>query len=392
MRHERVTLTVDGRELDGWTEYEVASDMFSPASGFAFAVAAGRSSTAERERLRDLVSPGASVTLQVRGFDGASSRQLSGIIDKRKTSTTRQHGTVYHVTGRDVGAFLADSDAPLDLLSQAESTAFLDVVRAAVDPWGLEVTADAAAARDVLTGREITRTRRRLERDRERSASGPRAQRNHANGIAPEEIPALRIAQAKPKPGQTVWDFLSAHAARLRLMLWISPDGRVVVGSPDYGQASSYGLVRKYDGTGNVLEGDAEDSADGLYSHIEVYGRTGGGDAYRSRLRAFAVSPSLPFTRRLVIHDQSIRTQADADARAARELMASELSGRVLSYSVEGHGQAGLLYAIDTIADVIDEPAGIRGRYYVIGRSFRRDRSQGTSTNLTLIPEGAIQL
>lgn len=396
-RFQKATLTVGGTQLSNWTEYEVTSDLTTPADAFAFSVAVGGPHNAERteyrNRLRELLAPGQRVSIHVRDDEGVRAPQLAGVIDSLKITAGRGDGTIYAVHGRDLAAYLVDSDAPLDLLTQAESTRFLDVVVAALDPWNLDYTIDAGAQRDILTGRDHRHPAERLSRDRARAQSGARAARGHANGLAPSDIETLTLRQAKPQPGQSVWEYLSAHAARLHLMLWMGPGGDLVVGAPNYDQAPSYRFTRRYDGGGNVLDGGpvVRDSGS-LYSEIEVYGRAHNGDAARSPIRGTAFSPTLPHARRLVVHDQSIRTTEEAEAHARRLLSEAELGGLTISYATEGHGQDGLIYAPDTTADVDDEPGGVSERMYMVGRTLRQSRDLGTTAEVRLIPRGAIQL
>lgn len=50
------------------------------------------------------------------------------------------------------------------------------------------------------------------------------------------------------------------------------------------------------------------------------------------------------------------------------------------------------LYAVDTMARVVDEWAGIDEAMYVTGRTFMRSRDAGTSTTVRLARRGSIVL
>jgi prophage tail gpP-like protein len=59
---------------------------------------------------------------------------------------------------------------------------------------------------------------------------------------------------------------------------------------------------------------------------------------------------------------------------------------------MRGHSDSGLFYAPDTIAQIDDEVCGIHGAYYVTARTFARSARQGPTTELKLVPKGAIVL
>jgi prophage tail gpP-like protein len=64
--------------------------------------------------------------------------------------------------------------------------------------------------------------------------------------------------------------------------------------------------------------------------------------------------------------------------------------GNSLAYKVQGHSQDGVNWRINRIALVTDDILGISDRYLVSGRTFRRDRNEGTTTRLRLSPLGLV--
>jgi prophage tail gpP-like protein len=67
-----------------------------------------------------------------------------------------------------------------------------------------------------------------------------------------------------------------------------------------------------------------------------------------------------------------------------------------VTYTLEGHGQrlndgTFVPYAVDSIVRVIDEPGGLNALLWVIGRTFEKSRSGGTTTRLELIIPGSLQ-
>lgn len=433
-RSDFVFLEVEGQRLDIWTSYKVESDLLTPSDAFSFevGVGGGLGSDADRARrfgeLRDLLAPGARVKLyvgdDVTGRTRSRYVQLSGRIVEREVDVDRQGGTTLRVSGYDDAWPLVQSHVPVSLVREA-GTSFIALVRAAVEPWEIPVITDTNAARDILTGRagltseqellvEQARAqgispalmRRSLVR-RAAAAQKPldeylnttasdRARSRSSSGQAPSDIERLTLRDARPRPGETVWEYLDRHARRLGVLMWMSPRGQLVLGSPHYGQAPLYGFVRRFvnraDDPNTVLGGDVRDTLADRVSRVTVYGRTHGHDVERARCRATATDDSVPLAIEQVIHDNDARTEAEANRRAKRALAESQARARTIEYTVPDHGMGRYLYAVDTMARVVDEWAGIDEAMYVTGRTFTRSREGGTTTTVRLARRGSIVL
>ena len=426
-----IALEVGGERLDVWTRYEVDTDLLQPADGFHLEVEVGaglaRISQDRFRRYREQLSPGSLVRLYV-GDDITGRRrerylQLTGRIDELNIDQSRARGTTLRVSGRDHGAYLVDSCVPVGLIRD-EGTAFLDLVRAAVAPWNLEVISDGTASRDILTGRHVLTARERLELEEARAqginpaaftrmlrrraerqgrpldevagvTADPQARARTSNGLLSSDVQRLTHRRAAPRAGETVWDFLDRHARRLGLMMWMDPRGRLIVSAPRYDQQPLYRFVRRWQNRGDdpntILEGGRRKDGSALFSEVTVFGRARGGDVTRTSIRG-TVTGDLPYQRRLVVHDNSVRDSSEAERRARRELRRRLADSDILQYELPDHGLGRYLYAIDTTAAVEDEVSGVSDVWYVTRRTFRRDRENGTSTAVRLAPRGAIQL
>ena len=430
-------LVVAERGIEMWTEYSIRSSLMTAADSFSMSFRPGRvgdgtTGLQRLQELRDVVAPGADVQLYIGDKDVRGNRradlQLTGVIDERTIDGSRSSGPQITVKGRDLAAHPADSSVPMTLLKEA-GTNFLDVVRAALTPWGIAVLADPTASRDILTGK---RASQQLDdtvadealgagippslytRDVARRAeltgkpvdevagvdpSSPTAQRAReraSNKLTPGDVERLTTRQAKPRAGETVWAFLERHAHRLGLMMWMAPDGKLVVGSPNYTQPPLYRLIRRFvnrpEDPNTILSGGATENAADRYSEVKVYGRKRGKDVERSQFVAVETDDEVPYVRRLVIHDNSVTSEDEAARRAKRELHRAKANGTQLQYSVPYHGQGAFRWAIDAQAFVDDEWSGIRGTFYITDRRFTRDRSRGPMTSVQLVPSGAILL
>ena len=385
----------------------------------------------------------------------AQALQLTGIVDDRTIDVTPDGGSVLEIEGRDLARHLVDSSVPIDLFrvssetrrrmllvqneaagSEARALAeristqadtgigvgvwspsqfvfevdsaampgrpytittgptLAQLARLVCDPWRIPVVCDQSAARDVLTGRP----RRGSRRGDDRRAIDPSS---YAAGLAPNDVKTIKPDEARPSPGETCWEYLDRHAKRLGVLLWMAPTGELVLGSPQYGQAPRARIVRRLrsdpSDPNNVIRGEVRESLGDRYSKVTVYGRSGR-DPAKSKIVATAIDSDWPgdFETPLVVHDRAIREQAEADRRALRELAKHKRTARTIKYDVSGHscamGRERFVFAIDTVIEVLDEVAGISGRYYCTKRTLARDRERGTTATLVLVEPGSIVL
>lgn len=433
MRSDFVFLEVEDQRLDVWTSYKVESDLLTPADAFSFELGVGGiASDAGRRRrfdeLRELVAPGARVKLyvgdDVTGRTRARYLQLSGRITEREVDADRGEGTTLRVSGYDDAWPLVQSHVPVSLVREA-GTSFIALVRAAVEPWSIPVITDANAARDILTGRAGLTSEQELlvEQARQQGISpalmrrslvrraaaaqkpldeylnttaSDRGRSRSSSGQTPSDLERLTLRDARPRPGETIWEYLDRHARRLGVLMWMSPRGQLVLGSPHYGQAPLYSFVRRFqnraDDPNTILSGPVRDTLADRVSRVTVYGRTHGSDVERARVRATATDPDMTVPIEQVIHDNDVRTEAEANRRAKRALAESQARARTVEYQLPDHGMGRYLYAADTMARVVDEWAGIDEAMYVTGRTFSRSREAGTGTSVRLARRGSIVL
>lgn len=427
-------LEANGLAIDAWTSYSFQSDLFTPADSFRLTLGVGTSNSRDTRaniaRLKERIAPGTKVRLYV---GSGSSRALQGvcIVDAVEVQNDANGGTVLTVDGRDQAAFLIRSAA--DPGVYAKDDTLVSVARKAVAPWGIEVTADHVAGRDLRQARVRKDKMRRLQ-DKARSYGIPPAMLSEklaasidrgtisiedfveaagssldqaratrlgvpfsggAPGLSALAIYQLKVKDVRPQSGETVWEFLDRHAQRNGLLMSFDPQGRLVFAGLEYNQPPSYRLVRRMRGAtheNNILSGGARHDLSDVYQRIDVYGRAKGGDAFRSAFHGIAEDASVPYPLVRRVYDSSIKTQDDAQTRAEYELARSRQGALGLRYTVAGHSADGAVFATDSIAYVLDEVAGLDGPYYITARTFTRSASAGALTELTLVPPGSIVL
>jgi prophage tail gpP-like protein len=425
-RLDSAAIEVDGVYLDAWQSYSFDSDLFTPADAFNLTIGVGTSSSRELQktidRLLELMEPGKRVKLWVASV-GKRALQHVGIIDAAEVQNDGDGGTQFSVRGRDLARHLIGSAADPSLY-EANDT-LISVARRAVAEWGIEVTADHVAGRDLrqarISGDKLSRLKARARRygvpprlmsekiaasiDKGTIAFDDFAQAAQIDidgvnvadaGLSSLRIYQLRLRDVRPQSGETVWEYLDRHARRNGLLMSMDPQGRLVFSGLGYNQAPSYRITRRINGdrsVNNVISGGRSDDISDVYSRVVVYGRSKGSDAARSRFKGLAEDDSvLPFTQTLQLHDSSIKSVSDAQKRAEYELARSRQGALALEYTVAGHSANGLIFATDTVAHVEDQVTGINAPYYVTARTFQRSNQAAPTTRLKLVPLYSIAL
>jgi hypothetical protein len=220
-------------------------------------------------------------------------------------------------------------------------------------------------------------------------------------GGATPDLAAMKEDEARPHPPETVWSFVDRHLSRFHLMMWDAPDGRIVVGAPDDLQSPSY-FMTAHRGraalTNNLLSATKTEDYEEVPAEMWVYGVGGGKDQAKSRIKFLTVDPILaaadPFLdRTAMVIDESITTQAQAVARARRELMRRRLASDSWVLETDGlsywTGSDRIAYGIDTVADVkVDVAGGSGGAYLVYQTKMSGSSSGAHTTQLTACGRG----
>jgi len=215
-------------------------------------------------------------------------------------------------------------------------------------------------------------------------------------GGATPDLSKMKEDEARPHPPETVWSFCERHLSRFHMMMWDAPDGRIVIGAPDDQQSPSYfmtahrGIAAR---TNNLLSAQKTEDFEDVPAEMWVYGVGGGKDQSKARVKFLTVDPILaavdPFLdRTAMVIDESIVTQAQAEARARRELMRRRLMSDSWVLETDGlsywTGSERIAYGIDTVADVkVDVAGGANGAYLVYQTKMTGSADKGHTTQLT---------
>jgi prophage tail gpP-like protein len=437
MTLDYAALDVDGTFIDAWTAYSFVSDLFTPADAFRLSLGVGvpkqRDLRANIERIKGMLPRGKEVKLWI-GAAGKRALQAVCVIEKAEIQNDADSGTTLVVEGRDRAVYLTENAADPKLYEKEDT--LISVARRACTfaQLTIEVTADHIAGRDLRQARvskDVTRRQQNKARamgipahmmsdkialsinkgtidiDEFVAAASADLSRLRANrlgipnsgglpGLSSLSIYQLRVKEVRPQSGETRWEYLDRQAKRNGLLMRMSPDGKLVFCGLQYQQAPSYRFVRRIEGdctANNILSGGWSHDISSAYRTVKVYGRVKGEDVTRSPFVGIAEdkgTEAVPFEKTLMLHDNTIKSKAEAQTRAEYELGKSKQGSVVLSYTLAGHSSGGLIVATDTVAHVEDHVAGINAPFYVTSRTFARNPMP--TTEVRLVPLGAIVL
>lgn len=409
-------LQVGGEIFDDWQDCSITSDLLEPAGRFSFSSPIYKRGV----MLREIQSKGLRKGARVRVFIKTPKApeavlQMTGLIDEVKVSVSRNGGAVLAVTGRDHMAPIVDGDIMQRFA--VENVTFRALVeRVLLTPFPGRTTGYFASSdqliisndanRLILTGKSSTGLSKNLGTpfQSHTGGSGVAAQSIVPTGPlspdAPPELETLKVDQAVPNAGETVYQFLERHARRFALMIWGTADGRIVFGRPNYRQAPSYAFALRIGAAGAsnspIVDASRKESMKHCASEIHVFGPARGHDTFASPVHVRVADPEVEaagYYKPIVIHDAHAKDNAQATARAQMELSKRTQSSDVVQLALDGYvGNTGALYAIDTLADCQLDPLDVHESLYVVRRTFSRSRSGGSMTTLDLIPKNSIAL
>lgn len=409
---ERVQLVVSsgptrdlGRRLSTWTEYEFNENLFTPANHFSFTLGltgAGNDVPPEEyiERVCALTVPDAIVRLELDGI-----LLGTGIISEQVIVEDNDGQAYIKVQGMDPASLLLSNevDPKLKISSLTTLPEIAESILAKYRGKGLElqIVADDIANRSLLTGKRIA------------SQKTIKTSRGSVDvGKARTGFVQATLADVQPHPGETEWDFIHRHAENLGVIPYFMADGSLCFVAPDYEQDPLYRITRMRSNPdrSNVLSGFRRLSNTATATSVHILGR---GSLYRSadpNVKHRASTKSKPkiagianttkpfiWPRRRFLRDTNPTNADEANRLAQRALAMRNANDITFSYILAGHrNKANYAYTVNTMALIldelphpkIDEPALITGR--VLRKT--RDQKNATTTELTLVPKGAIVL
>jgi prophage tail gpP-like protein len=174
-----------------------------------------------------------------------------------------------------------------------------------------------------------------------------------------------------------------------------------VIGAPDDTQNPVYLMTARRGEAAqanNLLSATKTEDFEDVPRDLWVFGVGGGKDTVKATVKfveldttLFAVAPALG--RVAVINDESIKTQAQAEHRARREMMRRSLMKDTWTLETDGFthwdGSESLQYLVDMVADVqVDVAGGAVGPYLLYQVRMVGNAESGNTTTLTAAGKG----
>lgn len=388
--HE-IRVVAAGKEVVGWQDYDINVDMLQPADSFSIPVRFTREAW-------DLLRPDQAVAVYV-----DDTRILSGFIDSRRKTSSRDGGTVIQIEGRDKTGRLVDESASLfsygglkikELAEELCGDLFERVTlvnapnrfltrgpgeKARSGPEPSEALGDlieggiAAARGDLGKLKAIEAKYVRLRQQQWVTAARVTSERlvrgfQQAFGASrpppkprvPKVLPPIIGGPNRPKrvpAGRTRWAVLEEFLQEARLLAWSTADGReLFIGIPHDTQEPQYYFLEVAADSARAGESNCSievmDTIADRYSSVTVLGaNTGTAANYGENVtKNYAVARDNPDTdggegidflrpKRLVVQDDGIKGPADALERADREMLMRDQGGHEVIVRAPGHSQ-----------------------------------------------------
>lgn len=397
-----------GRRLSTWTKYEFHENLFTPANHFSFTLGltgAGNDVPPEEyiERVCALTVPDAIVTLELDGI-----LLGTGIISEQAIVEDEQGQAYIEVQGMDPASLLLSNevDPKIKVSSLTTLPEIAETILARYRGKGLDlkIVADDIANRSLLTGKKIA-AQKTIKTSRGSVAV-------NQGGVARTGFVQATLADVQPHPGETEWDFLHRHAENIGVIPYFMADGSLCFVAPDYDQDPLYRITRMLSNPDrtNVLRGGRRLSNTATATSVHILGR---GSLYRSadpnvkhrtstktkpKIAGIANTKSdFIWPRRRFLRDTNPKNADEANRLAQRALAMRNANDVTYNYVVAGHrNKANYAYAVNTMALILDElpRPKIDVPALITGRVLRKSRAaeNATTTELTLVPKGAIVL
>lgn len=426
------------KEIKNWKKYTLTSSFLDPVDKWSFVI-----SGEDRQLYQNLLPPGSKVQIACNGFI-----QCTGFIDQSEVKYDRDSGTEITFPGRDILSRAVNANADMTFQFKKDMTV-ADVVYAAVLPYDIGTLYNSYGTHlNIVTGRPnseslTTKKVTTYKADFQTDASGnyvrdpatkviktmltPTVSTEIVANLLPS-LTDLPIQQYKPHPGEGGYEYVSRLIKREGLILKAVADGSgCMVISPDFTSPAVGKIVCKDTpgGANNVLSssgkrqwylqptviigagygGGSQFAKSKIHVIMinELTGLDSSGDplpsvkaiiaqypkALVSKIRPelvpaspmFAPSVSCPMT----FVDDEAKTPAQLEAFCRRKLAEKQQKALMVDYTLTGHTQNGIPWAVNTVVNVDDDIHNIHQPMWVLERTFSKARNGKTQTDLTLI-------
>lgn len=367
----RVVNLDSGAEFTSWTTATVSSDFLTPCDSFHLEAGADTKAADLAKQL----FPGAIVQILANGHP-----QLTGYVDKVSISDGRG-GARVTIDGRDFMSSVVDGN--IDPRMQVSKTTTIDQLCSQViyGQFSIPVgVVDNNISFAMAAGKPL---------EKRKSYTGTKHKRSDP------------LKDITPKDNEGAFSYLTRILTHHGYWLWGSCDSKhAIVAGPEYNQAPCCNLIKKYDpgGSGagaanNILESTFTIDETSTPALVQVRGQASGSGT-KAGILGSAKNFLTTRYRPVFLQDRDATTKEKAE-RIARVFLARQMRN-YLAYecTVAGFSDraTGVIYQVDSIANIDDERCGVQGPMWIESRTFEKSRDGGTRTRLKCIPRGTLVL
>lgn len=381
-REHRVSISINGREIGGWLEYQIDTSLIEPSDSFSLSRPFDLDAW-------NLCHRDAYVRVMIDGQPRAT-----GFIDTRRKSAAA--GT-FEITGRDRVGRLVQESAPRS--SYGGTTTFA-VLEALMHPWFTSLALSNDHNRRVQLGKGS-----KVPGDRDAIALQKGARSKAKSGI---EGLFAKTKATRIDPGRKRYDVMKHVASQLGLAIWASADGKTLfVGKPNQTQPAIFLLRHSLRGQSTVEDLEYEESNADRYSMISAVGAGASSESDYGETasshegtvwdnpdnRIDGTGRDFLFPKRLVLAEQAMRDRAEAARVARLEQIRRDFNRTTVVAKCWYHGQVvsgstRTLFATDTMARVVDEEIELDEDFLIYAATFSASRDIGETTTLHGVPRG----
>jgi prophage tail gpP-like protein len=346
---DNVVLSVNGRQIDFIESYSVDSDLFMAASAFTF----------EYIDKALFVEPGMQAKLFINNIC-----EMSGIIDRVEQSK-QKGGKRTIISGRDMMGLLCDH---------------------CCEDFGVTHKFNGKTIRQIAE--TLIRTVPFIKKE------------NIIFQAATARLDKIYNFE-KINPGETVFEVLKRCATGRGLLFYCLPNGTFIFGKAKERGPASFTIISRKKNTlsNNAISGSLMRDISQCYSKITVLGDIQSLDDWDSPTKtkvsgsAFIPGNIIPYYKPQILtsNKDNVSPAREAAGHTGRQIAES----LVLEYTVPLHSQNGSNWRINEICSVEDDDfkiagSNIRDIFLIYGRTFTRDKRNGSITMLRLGYPGVI--
>ncbi len=398
-RHE-VRILVADQEFFNATQWSIESDIMQSADAFSITVANPYGGSSSKVATHDAVKVLVDETVQMTGW-----------IDDLNLRGGADSGASIEIVGRDRFGQLVDVSAtPKSYANKDLSQIAKELSDPFVTTWHVDNEANrlalVRAKRKHRTAKKQKEAYDRYARDTEllrlalepvaatRAADKKRLTKAKAN-LA--RIKAVLFPRIKVSPGESPMEVIERAADKTGMMVWCAADGAGIIARPNYDQAPLYQLqlhpsTMQTATANNVKSWDHQLSGRELFATYRLSGtsaNTANANAAQSHHDIDDTDSNVALARHKLIVGSG-QNKAQSKNQLVKDKQLRQFNATVLNYTVQGHGQGGLLWEVDTLVSVDDRVNGIQGDYYLTRRRFVGSKQGGQETELTLHQKGIL--